>query len=299
MLTRRFFFILAIFIGFLVPNNGLSQGLCRLVMEPTAHVEAKPVPAWVLKKTHEEREAYLIQLLSKGSKNYDVTRTMSQGLLALPEAAREGWLTSMARSYRKIPKKDPNPTASWHIGGRRLLDRVFTLVERYDQKAQSEIKGPFADQFLVDFYSRQQMLFGSNYSYREISKIVSFFKQEAARLQAQLPGPEITITMAGSFANGKASLTASDIDLSISNFQLLREVPQWQNEINHILKAERPETNLTIEAHGEPKYFYGQINPLVIEISARRVRLHVFPPSRVDHSNHLAAGEPLTFDLNF
>lgn len=274
-----------------VPQKGLAQGLCRsLFQAPASH----PVPAWARLKTTEEREAHLIRTLQKGAKSFQISREMANGLLALPEAAREDCMRSLGRAYRQIPKQDPNPMASWHIGGRRLLDRALTLIERYDIKFQQALTTKNPEQVLGEFFDRQNRLFGTTYGLREIKPILEYLQRQLALLPEG--GPTTVITLGGSFINGKANLKSSDLDLSINSRLLLRDVPQWQKEIADLLRVTQPESNLKIEAHGEPKYFYGKINPVVIEITAHEVRLFVFAPAR-EHQQDLHPAEPLAVRL--
>lgn len=274
-----------------VPQNGFSQSLCRSVYQVAP---ALPVPTWARLQSPLEREAYLVETLKRGSKTFQISRDIANGLRALPASAREAWLLSIGRAYRQVPKKDPNPTASWHIGGRRLLDRALMLVERPDLALQAALNEKTPRQVLGEFFERQNQLFGTRYGLTEVEPMISSLQQKLRDLPTT--GPALKVTLGGSFINGKADLRSSDLDLSVSDRHLVREVPEWQRELAALLRQTQPESNLTIEAHGEPKYFYGKINPVVIEISAQEVRVFVFAPAR-ESGAELQAAEPFSFLL--
>lgn len=65
--------------------------------------------------------------------------------------------------------------------------------------------------------------------------------------------------------------------MSMTDPRLVSEVPRWQQEINQIFKASKTPAELTIEAHTEPEFFYGKLNPMVLRISASKVEIIVFP----------------------
>ena len=274
-----------------VPQKGFSQSLCRSVYQAAP---ALPIPGWARLETASEREAHLVETFKRGSKTFRISRDLAHGLQALPSSAREAWLFSIGRAYRQVPKKDPNPTASWHIGGRRLLDRALMLLQRHDLAVRVALNEQTPRQVLGAFFERQNQLFGTRYGLSEVEPMISYLQQKLRDLPAS--GPALKVTLGGSFINGKADLRSSDLDLSVSDRHLVREVPDWQRDLAALLRQTQPESNLTIEAHGEPKYFYGKINPIVIEISAQEVRVFVFAPAR-ESGAELQAAEPFSFLL--
>lgn len=228
----------------------------------------------------ESKEQYLVETFTKGSPDFILAQDFAKKIQSLPEPAQKKWRKAIGAAYRSVPKKDPSIFAKWHIGGRRLLDRTLTLLERYDQKFEKDLtEGLTPRQAYAAFLSRQKEIFKTDYSEVEISQIVDFLKKELAQLQLNRKGPDIKLMLAGSFINGKAHLKNSDIDMSMTDPRLVSEVPRWQEKINQIFATSKTPTELTIEAHTEPEFFYGKLNPIVIRISARQVEIIVFPPA--------------------
>lgn len=216
-----------------------------------------------------------------GSKTFAVADNLARDILNHDESEQRSWLAQIGNVYRQIPKQDPNPTAAWTIGGRRLLDRVITRLERCDLKfAAAKNKGLKTWDIYQNYLSDHQQGFHINYSADEIAVIIQAIQSQLVAKQEPNRAP-LTILLAGSFINGKASLTHSDLDISVSDPLLLRDLPELQDKVDSLLRRIRPDANLKFEAHTEPAAFYGQLNAIVIKVSAQKVELLVYGPAVV------------------
>ncbi len=226
------------------------------------------------------QERSVADRFASGGKDFYVSSRFAKELESLPDDAKLEWIHSVGSIYRYVPKKDPNPTASWHIGGRRLLDYSMMLLERPDLQFASDMAKGYGARAAYDrFLVQQNKTFGSQY---QSSEILTFAKFLQAEMQAlNLGGPAPTIVLGGSFINGKARLASSDLDVSVSDPRLMRNKNAWEEKLNSILKDNYPNAALTLEMHAVPASFYGQINPFVISIDKNQMSLLVFEPAQI------------------
>lgn len=256
-----------------------AMGLSMLLMFPAQNVTAAPTCENVFAKSTEEQ---MILDFRQGSKDFFVARDLAKKILAQPESMQQESLQSIGRIYRAVPKKDPNPTAAWHIGGRRLLDYTMALVQRQDLKfAKGHAEGKSGKELYQEFLNEQAAIFGTQYSAHEVLTFAQHVQQQLPLLQAQHPGPGLKIILGGSFINGKAQIKTSDLDVSVNQPKLMQMKPQWEEVFNFVMREKNPETNMTIEMHGEPAAFYGKINPVVLVISAEKIIVQVFEPAQI------------------
>lgn len=252
-------------------------------------------------ESSERRKAMILQY-SKGAKTFLDVRRFAIKVATLAETEKQTVLLDIGAIYRSVPKKDPSPTAAWHIGGRRLLDYAQTIIARTDLFFKSEMdRGATGAQAYSKFMKQQQGLFASNYGANEVLVIAQTLQKNLLALQpAGYQGSPYKLLLAGSFINGKANLLKSDIDLTLSAPSLMIELPKWQKQINDALSASLGgvSTQMILEGHSEPASFYGRINPIVIEITRDTVQILVFEPAAVrQKADELTAGAVATYPL--
>lgn len=276
---KRLMTAAALFLFIFVPFAAFSAPSCKSIFQQSP------------------KERYIVEAFKNGSKDFDLASQFANKVKSLSEKQREAWLKAIGSSYRTVPKKDPTMFVGWHIGGRRLLDRSLTLIERYDQKFAAAVsEGQTPRQAYAQFLDYQKRLFKTDYGEAEITQIVTFLKNDLGILQKQQSGPAITLLLAGSFINGKAHMKDSDIDMSLNNPKLVSEIPRWQKQINTIFSEKNIESKLTLEPHAEPEFFYGKINPVVLRVTAVRVEIIVFPPATKGFiSSQLDATQPTIY----
>jgi hypothetical protein len=242
---------------------------------------------------HEEKTRVIVDTFRRGSTTFNTAKKFANSLLSMGEEGRTEWLLALGATYRKIPKKDPNPLAPWHIGGRRLVDYALTLLERYDLKFAEAANKRSTQEAYAEFLERQAQLFGSEASQASIEAIVNFLKRDLMELQEKLGGTEMKVLLAGSLINGKVSLATSDLDITLEDLRLRSELPRWQVKIQETFGPK-----IVLEAHGVPASFYGKINPVVIEVSAKGVNFLVFPPARIaQQASDLMSEAPAVYSL--
>lgn len=243
------------------------------------------------------QEQSIADRFKSGGKDFYISAKFAKELQSLPKEERAIWIQGIGSVYRFIPKKDPNPTASWHIGGRRLLDYSLMLLERHDLQL-AKLMGEGRDaRFAYDNFLRQQNeTFGSRYQSAEILAFAQYLQAELHAMSPAGPGP--TLALGGSFINGKARLSLSDLDISVSDPQLMRFKNAWEAQLNSLLRANHPEAALTLEMHAVPASFYGKINPFVISIDKNQINLLVFEPARIaNRANELLPGPFVIHEL--
>ncbi|QDK44846.1 hypothetical protein DOM22_06555 [Bdellovibrio sp. ZAP7] len=245
----------------------------------TQSVTATPVCAQVFTNNREDQ---LISDFSKGSKDFFIARHLAKKIQSETAEQQLEELKIIGQAYRQVPKKDPNPLAPWHIGGRRLLDYTLALVQRHDLKfAEGHSAGKSGKELYQDFQLEQKQLFGTRYDAQDVIRYAEYLQSQLPALQLTHSGPALTIILGGSFINGKAQLKTSDLDISVNQPALMKMKSAWEQKFNALLKEKNPETNMTLEMHGEPAGFYGKINPVVFVITAEKITVQVFEPAQI------------------
>lgn len=248
------------------------------------------------------RRKDLIQQYSKGAKTFLDVRRFAMKAATLNESDKQTVLLDIGAIYRSVPKKDPNPTAAWHIGGRRLLDYAQTLIARTDTFFKSESsQGVSGAQVYRKFLRQQQELFASNYTAQDVFVVLQVLQKNLQALQSPgHTGPVYKLTLAGSFINGKANLQKSDLDMTLSVPSLMSELASWEKQVNEALQKSfvGGPIQMSLEGHSVPASFYGKINPIVIEITRDAVQILVFEPATVQQQPaELQAGASAVYPL--
>lgn len=249
-----------------------------------------------------ERRKDLIQQYAKGAKTFAPVQSFATKAAALSYSERQTLLLDIGAVYRQVPKKDPNPTAAWHIGGRRLLDYAQTIIARTDILFHTETsQGMTGAQAYRKFLKQQQEIFASNYTADEVFLVIQILQKN---LQAAQPvghaGSPYKLILAGSFINGKANLQKSDLDMTLNVPSLMSELPAWEKHVSESLQVSLGGTSvhMALEAHSQPANFYGKINPVVIEVTPTTAQILVFAPATLQQrSSELQAGSVTTYSL--
>lgn len=259
-------------------NRSLAILLSMFFLLFTQSVTATPTCENVFTPSAQEQ---LIQEFSKGSKDFLLARKLAKKIQSKTPEEQLSELKNIGAIYRQVPKKDPNPLAAWHIGGRRLLDYTMMLVQRHDLKfAEGHAAGKTGQELYQEFLTKQTQLFGTHYESTEVIRYAEYLQSQLPALQASQGGAPLTILLGGSFINGKAQLKTSDLDISVNNPALQKMKIPWEQKFNDVLQEKNPETDMTLEMHGEPAAFYGKINPIVFVITADKIMLQVFEPAQ-------------------
>jgi hypothetical protein len=225
---------------------------------------------------------YLKETFLYGARDYTDVTIFARMIRDLPDLSRESWIHAIGLAYRQIPKKSFDPMRPFAVGGRRLLDRALTVIERSDLKFQESVEEGFtAKEAYNRFLDRQALLFSTNYSKAEVWSVVQTIQKEMQTLQTQMPGAPLRVSLGGSFINGKADLLTSDIDLGLSDARIARALRDWQEKLKPTFKALNDQAKMPLEPSTERSGFYGTTNPIVIEITAQTVNLLVYPPSQL------------------
>jgi hypothetical protein len=248
------------------------------------------------------RRKDLVQHYAKGAKTFADVQHFAKNAAALPYAEKQTLLLDIGAVYREVPKKNPSPTAAWHIGGRRLLDYAQTIIARTDLFFKTENdQGTSGAVAYRKFLRQQQELFASNYTADEVFLVTQVLQKNLQALQpAGHIGPVYKLLLAGSFINGKANLNKSDLDMTLSAPQLMSEMLSWEKQVNESLQAALggAAVRMVLEAHSQPASFYGKINPVVIEVTRDSVQLLVFEPAKLQQrSSELQAGAMAIYPL--
>ncbi len=246
----------------------------------------------------DSRENFLDDIFFHGDKDYLGSDTFAQMLLALSSEEQAAWKQAIGEVYRRVPKKNAHSSNSNQIAGRRLLDRVLTLVDRVDLQFASCDSGCSRTQFLKDYLDRQAKIFQTGYSGEEVLAVLQIIQKKMQVLASRSQGnEEAYVSLGGSFLNGKALLTSSDLDLIPSRLPLAPELLDVSTVANAFFNAERPRANLVVETHNRPQTFYGEKNALVAQISASEIRIFVYGPARRVGDDHLVPQPVLSFVL--
>ena len=272
-------------------TDAYDHALKKLMDEPTT----PPVltPAEVAKQTEENK--FIVDTLAPGAPD----------LLAADQLYRKlenpkDWERAIGASYRQIPKVN-NQGSRGRIGGRRIADRLLTMIQRWDEKfaAVKATNPEAATQEYANAIKKQTALFHSKYDESDVATVIQVFKDYMKDYRSKSTGAPQSMTLGGSFVNGRADITTSDIDVSVSDRAMMQDMDGLKAKINSALHAKRPEAALTLEPHTEPAGFYGKINPFVIKVSQdNKVQLYIYGPSKPIYSGDLIPTEPIILDLH-
>ena len=245
--------------------------------------------------TGESKQAHIQQLFSSGAKNFVGADAFARKVLALDLTEQREWLSAIGAVYRELPKKDPNPMAARHMGGRRLADRAFHSIQRADLRMKDLVQKEGPLQAFRRYIEEQAVTFGANYGAAEVEKVIGVAQ---AFLKKQMPRErnDPALILAGSFVNGKAQLGISDLDVSLRN--LKENVP----ELEALLRAALPPPAgamqaLTVKAQSIPAGYYGQLSPVVLEVTRERVKVYFYPPGQALGADEIRAGIPNQYEF--
>jgi hypothetical protein len=250
-------------------------------------------------KTQTGRRALLMRAFKDGDLDFSGADLFARSVLELPPEEQAQWRKLIAEEYRNVPKKRTHPQAAWHIGGRRLLDRALMRIERADLLFAAEAAKSSPTEAFVGLLDSRIAAFQSDYTSSEVMQILKQIQLHlrGVQLKQKVSGPEENIIVGGSFLNGKARLNVSDIDLSISNPKMEREISSLASAISNTLHVSHPGAALPIELHGSPESFYGKINTFAVRITADKATLHVFPPGLALGGDSMQTATPAVYPL--
>lgn len=225
-------------------------------------------------------------------------RTMSKKLYPIikemPESMKEELLKQIGILYPRAGKIN----TAW-MGPKRVLDALISYMLEpsvFLKKFPNALNG--LDQYLS--------LLNTIIKDPNIGKYGAFEILETAKIiKRHLKPEDQPVYITGSFANGKANIQTSDIDLYNKNNFLESRYADMDKEINGIFAAENRKSKLQL--HTTPNTFsleeLASINPILIKITSEDISLIVYPPILIDQKdvtrNGLSYPEPsLTFTIN-
>lgn len=275
--------------------------LLAVVVFDSAPLFAQSAPACaaaVVGEALADKQSFIVSTFSKGAQRYAPSDELARTVAEASPQERTEWLRSIGRVYREIPKQDPNPLAAWHIGGRRLLDRALTMIERRDEQFRDFAVGSDVTEMYRAVIDAETELFRADYRGGDVLSVLSVFQRYLRGLDLGASGgPAPKIIVGGSFVNGKARLKESDLDVALSHREMKPDIAALTSRINEVLASRGRESKLTVEPHGVGVEFYGEINAFAFEITGDAITLLVYPPASIP-IHDLRAGTPRRFLVN-
>lgn len=240
-------------------------------------------PRWARAKSYAKRVEAIVELFKDGATSFQDATRAARALQNLPERQKQGWALALGEAYRSLPKRNPIPNGAWRVESRRLIERVYGLVERPDLKFhQSVALGRSPLEAYREYFERQSAVYKGDFQFDHIILVINFLKAEMAKVQESLGGAKHKIYLTGSFINGKANHATSDIDSAFSDRSIVSYLAHWEAVINDILSDRYPSIHMPIQVSGDTPRFYGRLNTVVIEIAANQARILVFEPGRTN-----------------
>jgi hypothetical protein len=223
---------------------------------------------------------------------------LADTIAALPEDERELWISNLGIVYRSSEKNHSFANSfRMTIGGRRVIDRVMSLLTSPDKSISRAIEnGATPLEAYKSFLSEQNKLYRSDVNPDLVIGVLKLLKAEAKAYSKRsiFSRQPIQILVAGSFANGKAVMAASDIDMNPYGYELEKHLQRAFDGLkaNGIL-------SLKPEFHELGPEFYGLRNPCIVIVTPYEALLMVFPPAVTDPANpkELKVVEPTTYTL--
>lgn len=127
-----------------------------------------------------------------------------------------------------------------------------------------------------------------NYSVDVIMTVAETIQSQMKALASDIASPSVTIT--GSFPNGRAKLSDTDLDCQVSHRDLIKHFPAFTAAINEkMAKAFAFSSKFQVDAMWESTtpHFAAQINPIFLKITPTHIQIEVFSAVQPFHKDSI------------
>ncbi|HLE10885.1 MAG TPA: nucleotidyltransferase domain-containing protein [Bacteriovoracaceae bacterium] len=184
-------------------------------------------------------------------------------------------------------------------GPKRFVDGVMSYLLNPQQTIKVRVDAGTSPMKALDLYLKdvnENFLKGSpmgGYDSEALLSTGQIYQDFMRTHSATLP-ENFSVTITGSFSNGKANLATSDIDVLVTDRTFEKYYKDIDKIINERLK-QMGHVNSRLETHSTPDSFslydLAQVNPVTIKITKDSMTLQIFPPITVTSRDVSLAGK--------
>jgi len=215
----------------------------------------------------------------------------------MPESLKGDILAKVTPNYSKLSKvnftKFPLRT-NLRLAPKRSIDALILHIIKPDEwfRKDLEITGSAFEtytrylQFLkTDIFKNSDR---GNYSTPEIITVAEAIQKVLQKNVSKFTGPELAaITITGSFPNGRAKISDTDLDSRISHQEMHALLDEMSTAVNEAMTVYPFPSKFTVEAMWATTtaHFAAQINPLFLRITPTEIQVEVYPAVRPLHKD--------------
>ncbi|MBI4374711.1 MAG: hypothetical protein HY542_07520 [Deltaproteobacteria bacterium] len=227
---------------------------------------------------------YLIDVGTRGTYHPALYTTFDPVLASMPRELRDLLYREVRNLY---PLADKAPQNLYLVlPPKRALDAFLRGTLRPDETIRGEVaRGKTAwEAYTVCFRQWRSIFAGTpygDYSPNDVGAVVQSI-QNVLRREAQ--GRSWSVTLGGSFPNGRALLESSDIDALVSDPRIVDLFPEMNRAIAAALRPRHHQIGLHL--HQAPPHWVeaetGRINPILVRITPHSNALVLYPPVKIE-----------------
>lgn len=126
-----------------------------------------------------------------------------------------------------------------------------------------------------------------NYTTTEIITVAEAIQKVLQEKASKLDGVSVTVT--GSFPNGRAKIADTDLDSRLSHQELHAHIDDMTASVNQAMKVYPTPSKFTVEAMWATTtaHFAAQINPLFLRVTPTEIQVEVYPAVRPLHKDSI------------
>jgi|GEM_PF-6554786 len=226
-----------------------------------------------------------------GITSYQTVDQLADSLKNQPEEIQSIYVEETLGMYRRLSKKSFETDRLPSLSPRRLADRLLFQLYRGDLRIIDSIQNGLTPELAYQAYLESMSKSSkAGYGFKEVKEVLLLFQRILKELPKNAEGDSLKtgdyFTVGGSFFNGRADLSRSDVDVSAWNEKWERAFAGGtrQIELNAIFKIRGHKgVDLAYEFHRLSDHFYGLIQPVAFRIFRDRIELLLYaPPGRDD-----------------
>lgn len=276
-------------------------------LSPSAQAELRGRIPKIKSKHREYNKIVLLALYDKQTWFDFLDRAMKGPLLddslvnslipivrTMPEELRADVLAKVTPRYSSLSKVNFTKfpfRLNLRLAPKRSIDALILHIIKPDEWFKQDIEitqNPLESytrylQFLrTDIFANSDR---GNYSTPEIMTVAEAIQKVLQQKASHLKNPSITIT--GSFPNGRAKIADTDLDSRLSHQELHALLDEMSNTVNQAMKVYPFPSHFTVEAMWATTtaHFAAQINPLFLRITPTEIQIEVYPAVRPLHKD--------------
>ena len=234
----------------------------------------------------EEWRQMLAHVFKYGDLAASFTTSLINVIRNMPEELQRQLDSMIAAAYPTLSKYGPRDDAhELGLPPKRAIDAFISIARKPVRYFRSSEESPAEK---LNYYLEQQnrqLFANSEFGGYSGQAVVEVAKIVQAEMQRAAAAPGDTILLYGSFPNGRANLSSSDIDSLVSSDRLLDYYPQMNQLIRmrltqlgyeNSLELEPPQTNSEYR-RPEKAADFSKLTPVQVLITPNSIELHVYP----------------------